>query len=92
MKDGITEEEALSLLYSALTEPYPDIGILVYASEPRFFIQNLYAAKRLDPALQSLQIRMTSEGIAICHPPEEPYKNSDEAQNEDEDEDDQEIN
>ena len=65
MRPDITKEEALSLLQNAALEP---LGILVYASDPTAFIQALYRARKNDPTLHNLQIRQTSEGIAICHP------------------------
>jgi hypothetical protein len=68
LKVDITKEEALSLLQHAAMEP---IGLLVHASDPMYFIQALYRAKREDATLAGLQIRQTPEGIAICHPPEE---------------------
>jgi hypothetical protein len=72
MKVDITKEEALSLLQSAALEP---IGLLVQASDPHYFIQALYRAKREDQTLSMLQIRQTPEGIAICHPPESDEAN-----------------
>jgi len=69
LKIDITREEALSLLQAASMEP---LGLLVHASDPQYFIQALYRAKREDASLANLQIRQTPEGIAICHPPEPP--------------------
>jgi len=67
MKVNITRGEALSLLQAAAMEP---LGLLTYASDPHYFIQALYRAKREDPSLEGLQVRQTPEGIAICHPPD----------------------
>lgn len=59
-----------ALMYEALAQKAPYFGLLVHTDEPELFSQTCNRAKRLDPLLAPIQIRMTGEGVAVCYQPE----------------------